>query len=35
MSKVNIEKSIIVHCPREEDAKTFIKFLYEDHGAFL
>lgn len=29
MSKINIEKSIIVHCPREEDAKTLIKFLYE------
>lgn len=29
MNKVNIEKSIVVHCPREEDAKTLIKFLYE------
>lgn len=29
MSKVNIEKSIVIHCPREKDAKTFIKFLYE------
>lgn len=29
MNKVNIEKSIVVHCPREEDAKALIKFLYE------
>lgn len=29
MSKVNIEKSIVVHCSREEDAKALIKFLYE------
>lgn len=29
MSKVNIEKSIVVHCPREKDAKALIKFLYE------
>ena len=38
MSKVNIEKSIVVHCPREKDAKALIKFLYENteyHWDFL